>query len=137
MQKKFSFRASVINITRDLIIKMSVLSPSHILIGHREHKEYILNCSAVENTLDRMQHPPYSSSITACRAKRSEKKKKNNLIHFSKINLSQCLKGQDRQVVNIDVMPKAEPQPVCAAANPVRGEEATDMGLNIALSRRL
>lgn len=63
--------------------------------------------------------------------------RKKKLIHFSKINLSQCLKGQEHQVVNIDVMPKAEPQPVCAAVNPVRGEEATDMGLNIALSRRL
>lgn len=58
-------------------------------------------------------------------------------MHFSKINLSQRHKGQDRQAVEVDVVPWAESLPIFAAENPVQGEEATDTGLNIALSYRL
>lgn len=56
---------------------------------------------------------------------------------FSKIHQSQRHKGQDWQEVEVDVVPQAGALPSFAAENTVQGEEASDIGLNIALSYRL
>lgn len=58
-------------------------------------------------------------------------------MRFSKIHQSQRHKGQDWRGVEVDVVPQAEPLPSLAAENTVQGEEASDIGLNIALSYRL
>lgn len=58
-------------------------------------------------------------------------------MRFNKINQSQRHKGQDCQVVEVDVVPQAESLLIFAVENAVQGQEATDMGLNIALSYRL
>lgn len=93
-------RVSVINFTRDLIIWMSVLSPLCILISHRDDK----NDRVVVDAQGRiLQHPPCCSAVSSQAAKPKGVGRK--LICFRKINLSQRHKGQDRQVVEDDVVP--------------------------------
>lgn len=56
---------------------------------------------------------------------------------FSEIHQSQRHKGQDWQEVEVDVVPQAQSLSSFATENTVQWEEASDIGLNIALSYRL
>lgn len=58
-------------------------------------------------------------------------------MHFSEIHQSRRHKGQDWQEEKVDVVPQAETLPSFAAENKVQGEEASDIGFNIALPDRL
>lgn len=79
---------------------MSVLSPSYILISHRDDK----SDRVVVDAQGRIpQHPPCCSAVSSQAAKLKGAGRK--LMCFRKINLRQRHKGQDRQVVEDDVVP--------------------------------